>query len=69
MDRAAVLAKTLRASSTQTRKVGSEIEVPKDAFAVLPISNVFECVTNKVVELLNATKRNLSCTTQQLVCK
>jgi hypothetical protein len=36
---------------------GGEIEFPKHAFAVLPISNVFECVTNKLVELLNTTKR------------
>src|SRR5262245_7712119 len=42
-------------TNSEDREV--EIEFPKHAFTVFPISNVFECVTNKLVELLNTTKR------------
>jgi hypothetical protein len=36
---------------------GGEIEFPKHAFAVVPISDVFERVTNTLEKLLNTTKR------------
>jgi hypothetical protein len=34
-----------------------EIGLPTRAFAMIPISNVFACVTNKLAELLNDTRR------------
>ena len=41
-------------------KSATEIELPKQAFAMLPISVVLESVTNKLGGLLNGTRRHRS---------
>jgi hypothetical protein len=37
-----------------------EMDLPKQAFAVIPISDVFDRVTNKLSELLRETKNQLA---------
>lgn len=58
MDGAAVLAKNLGGTAHKIGKSATEIELPKQAFAMLPISVVLESVTNKLGGLLNGTRRH-----------